>query len=75
MCYYKNRPRLPITLTVRKIPSEVLLANADGMPRDCAVNLDHPQTASKGKIVSLTTTLSAKKMQQVRSSAMLALEF
>ena len=65
----------PITSTVRNIPSEVLLTNADGMPRDCAVNLDHLQTVSKGKIGTLITTLSAHKMQQVRSSAMFALAF
>jgi mRNA interferase MazF len=31
----------PVTGTVRDIPSEVALAEADGMPRACAVNLDH----------------------------------
>ena len=31
----------PITSVVRSIPSEVLLAKDDGMPRDCAVNCDH----------------------------------
>ena len=65
----------PITSTVRDIPSEVLLTNFDGMPSDCAVNLDHLQTVSKGKIGSLVTTLSAGKMQQVRSSLVFALGF
>ena len=65
----------PITSTVRDIPSEVLLTNADGMPRDCAANLDHLQTVSKGKIGSLITTLSAGKMQQMRSSLLFALGF
>ena len=65
----------PITSTVRDIPSEVLLTNADGMPRDCAVNLDHVQTVSKGKIGSLITTLSTIKMERVRSSLMFALGF
>lgn len=65
----------PITSTIRDIPSEVLLTNADGMPRDCAVNLDHLQTVSKGRIGSLITTLSTVKMQQVRSSLMFALGF
>jgi mRNA interferase MazF len=65
----------PVTSTIRDIPSEVLLTNADGMPRDCAVNLDHVQTISKGKIGSVITTLSAVKMQQVRSSLVFALGF
>jgi mRNA interferase MazF len=65
----------PITSTIRDIPTEVLLTNADGMPRDCAVNLDHLQTVSKGKIGSLITTLSGDKMQQMRSSLLFALGF
>jgi mRNA interferase MazF len=43
----------PITSTIRDIPSEVLLTKTDGVPRDSAVNLDHLQTVSKGKIGSL----------------------
>ena len=39
----------PITTTIRDIPTEVLLTKADGMLRDCAVNLYHIQTVSKGK--------------------------
>lgn len=65
----------PITSTIRDIPSEVLLTKADGMRRDCAVNLDHLQTVSKGKIGSLITTLSVGKMQRVRSSLLFALGF
>jgi len=40
----------PVTGTVSDIPSEVFLSKADGMLRDCAVNCDHLQTVSKGKI-------------------------
>jgi mRNA interferase MazF len=65
----------PITSTIRDIPTEVLLTKTDGMPRDCAVNLDHLQTISKGKIGSLITTLSASKMQQLRPSLLFALGF
>jgi mRNA interferase MazF len=55
----------PITGTVRDIPSEVLLSGADGMLRDCAVNCDHLQTVSKGKIGSLITSLTPSKMADV----------
>jgi mRNA interferase MazF len=41
----------PITSTIRDIRSEVILSNADGMPRDCAVNLDHLQPFRKEKSV------------------------
>jgi mRNA interferase MazF len=65
----------PITSTIRDIPSEVLLTRADGMSRDCAVNLDHIQTVSKGKIGSLIATLTAGKIEQLRSSLLFALGF
>jgi mRNA interferase MazF len=65
----------PITTTIRDIPSEVLLTKADGMPRDCAINFDHLQTVSKGKIGSLIAILSSSKMQQMRPSLLFALGF
>lgn len=55
----------PITSTIRNIPSEVFLSKGDGVPRDCAINCDHLQTVSKGKIGSLITSLSPVKMDDV----------
>ena len=55
----------PITTIVRNIPSEVFLSKADGIPRDCAVNCDHLQTVSKGKIGSLIMSLPPGKMVDV----------
>lgn len=40
----------PVTSTVRDIPSEVLLSREDGMKKDCAINCDHIQTISPGKV-------------------------
>ena len=65
----------PVTSTIRDIPSEVLLGREDGMPRECAVNLDHIQTVSKGRVGSLITTLRASKMQEIRNSLLFALGF
>ncbi len=31
----------PITSTIRDIPTEVARTQVEGMPRDCAINLDH----------------------------------
>ena len=64
----------PITSTVRDIPSEVFLSKQDGMTRDCAINLDHIQTVSKGKIGSLITTLSSDKLDRVREAVQFALD-
>lgn len=63
----------PVTSTIRDIPSEVPLTEADGMPRPCAVNLDHIQTVSKGKLGTLITTLRADRMTQVRQALRFAL--
>ena len=65
----------PVTSTIRDIPSEVLLSRLDGMPRDCAINLDHVQTVSKGRIGALITTLSSAKMQDLRHALLFALGF
>ena len=63
----------PITSTVRNIPGEVFLSKHDGMPRDCAVNCDHIQTAAKGKIGALISALSPEKMKEVRKAIAFAL--
>jgi len=63
----------PITTTVRDIPSEVFLSKQDGMIKDCAINLDHIQTVSKGKIGSIVTTLSPDKLEQVSEAIQFAL--
>lgn len=63
----------PITSTVRNIPSEVFLSKQMGMMNNCAINLDHIQTVSKGKIGSIITTLSQDKLKQVRDSIQFAL--
>lgn len=63
----------PITTTERDIPSEVFLSKQDGMVKDCAINLDHIQTVSKGKIGSLITTLSRDKLEKLSAAIQFAL--
>ncbi|MGH9316012.1 MAG: type II toxin-antitoxin system PemK/MazF family toxin [Thermoanaerobaculia bacterium] len=65
----------PVTSTVREIPSEVLLTSKDGLPRDCAINLDHIQTVSRGRVGALITTLSAERMREIRAALLFALGF
>lgn len=64
---------VPITSTIRDIPSEVLLSKEDGMHNDCAINCDHIQTVSKDRIGSLITTLSKERLFQVRNAINFAL--
>ena len=63
----------PITTTIRDIPSEVLLNQSEGFPMPCAVNLDHIQTVSKGRIGPMITTLSSEKMKEVAGAIRFAL--
>ena len=65
----------PVTSTIRDIPSEVPLTEADGMSRNCAVNLDHIQTVSKAESGASITTLSPKKMRELRDGVLFALGF
>lgn len=64
----------PITTKVRDIPSEVFLSKVDGMPRDCAVNCDHLQTVSKGKIGTLISIIPPGKMADVGRAIRFALD-
>ena len=65
----------PITSTIRDIPSEVILTEADGMAKSCAINLDHLQTVSKSKLGSVITRLNSTRMDEVRRACLFALGF
>ena len=62
----------PVTTTIRDIPSEVLLTEADGLTRACAINLDHMQTVSKARIGAVVATLRSSRMGEVRSALLFA---
>jgi mRNA interferase MazF len=64
---------VPITTTIRDIPSEVILSEEDWMPKECAVNCDHLQTISKHKIGGLITSVTSSKMKEVNESVLFAL--
>jgi mRNA interferase MazF len=65
----------PVTSTIRDIPSEVHLSRADGLPNDCAANLDHVQTVSKSRIGALVATLTPERMHELRRALMFALGY
>ena len=65
----------PITSTVRDIPSEVVLGEADGMRRKCAVNLDHIQTVARGRVGALIATLGPHRMAEIRTAMLFALGY
>jgi len=65
----------PITRRVRGIPSEVVLGPDDGLSEPCAVNLDHVQTVARGRLGGLVTTLTGRRMAQIREALLFALGF
>jgi mRNA interferase MazF len=66
---------VPITSTIRGIPSEVMLTIADGLFNDCAANCDNIQTVQKANLGAFITHLSLTKMREVRTAIEFALGF
>lgn len=65
----------PITRKLHGIPSEVVLGPDDGLPEPCAVNLDHVQTVARRRLGTLVTTLTGRRMAQIREVLLFALGF
>ena len=55
----------PITSTIRGVPSEVCLTEADGMKNSCAINLHNVVTVSKANLGRRVATLSPERMKEV----------
>jgi mRNA interferase MazF len=67
---------VPITTTIRGIPSEVVLTPADdGVLTDCAVSADNIQTIKKANLGAYITHLSLDRMREVRTAIEFALGF
>ena len=55
----------PITSTLRGVPSEVRLTEADGMKGQCAVNLHNLVTVSKAHLGRRVAMLSPQRMKEI----------
>jgi mRNA interferase MazF len=67
---------VPITTTIRDIPSEVLLTpGEDGMFEDCVVNTDNIQTIQKANLSEFVTHLFQERMREVRAAIEFSLGF
>ena len=74
---YRSRTSVtvaPITRTVRRIPVEVPLTRADGMPADCVVNLDDIHTVPKTNVLNRITELSPERMDEIALAIAYALD-
>jgi mRNA interferase MazF len=65
----------PITSTVRSIPTEVVLTEADGLPTTCAANFDNLQTVPKSNIGDRIARLTAQKIREAGAAISFALGF
>jgi len=63
----------PITSTIRSIPTEVILTEADGLPNTCAANFDNLQTVSKSNIGARIARLTSRKMKEAAAAISFAL--
>jgi mRNA interferase MazF len=55
----------PITSTIRGVPSEVVLNEADGMKGTCAVNLHNAMTISRERLGKRVARLSPLRMNEI----------
>jgi mRNA interferase MazF len=53
---------IPTTTTIRNIESQVFIAEDDGMPEPCVLNLDWIQTVPKAKLEQKIAALSEERM-------------
>jgi mRNA interferase MazF len=55
----------PITSTIRRVPSEVVLGEEDGMKAACAVNLHNTITVSQDRLGKRVTRLHGSRMKEI----------
>ena len=58
----------PVTTRIRNIPTEVPLGTADGMSRNCVVNLDTITTIPKDCLSSRITSLIPQRIKEVEAA-------
>lgn len=55
----------PVTSSIRGVPSEVRLSEADGLKHPCVVNLYNIVTVSKAHLGPCIATLSSERLREV----------
>jgi mRNA interferase MazF len=63
----------PVTTRVRRIPTEVPLGAAEGLPKACVVNLDTITTIPRRTLTAAIGPLPPEKLMAVERSLMFAL--
>src|SRR5919198_539353 len=65
----------PITTRIRRIPTEVPLGLADGLPKPCVVNLDTITTIPRRTLTQRLKPLAPEKLAAVEQALRFALGF
>ena len=65
---------VPLTRTVRNIPTEVSLGPADGVPKPSAANADEVTTVSKARLREYLATLSTAKLEALERAIKFSLD-
>ncbi len=63
----------PVTTRIRNIPVEVLLGKSEGLPRNCAANLDTIATIPKRSLSERIGLLPASKLRELDEAIRFAL--
>ena len=63
----------PVTTRIRRIPTEVSLGKADGLPKACVANLDTVTTIPKGALRDQISSLDPGKIAAVDRALRFAL--
>jgi mRNA interferase MazF len=64
-----------ITATIRQIPIEVRLGEAEGMGKPCVVNFDNLRTISKVHLVKKISRIPARRVAEVKRAVGYALNW
>lgn len=63
---------VPLTRTIRGLPTEVPLGTDDGMPHECVINLDSVRQVRRSRLGERITSLSGPKMHEVCNALAIA---
>ncbi len=65
---------VPLTRTIRGIPTEVPLGRAEGVPRSCVANADTITTVPKAMVRDYLCTLGGSKVEELDRAIKFALD-
>lgn len=66
---------VPVTRTIRGIPTEVVLTPDDGVPVTCALNFDHVSLAQKGRLGASLCSIPETRWAEIREALLVACGF